>query len=173
MFNFNLFNMKDVVTTIDKTTMVEILKEIQYGQFVHLETLTTVDMYKRNNPYYERVKKYSSKNVRCLPDYKERKEKERRKRMEEDPTYQVKPTWFHHISPCVVKHNNNENLYYMYERFEKLPVKNSYTIEGKLIEREVFGNFVKPKVTKDVDVYVVKIENIKKMSIDGKKYVIK
>ena len=54
---------------IDKDTLVNILQQVEKGEFVNIESVTNVKMKKTNNHYYNSVVKKSSKNVRCLPDY--------------------------------------------------------------------------------------------------------
>jgi len=157
--------MKKSVTKINKETLVQLLSNVEKGEFVNIETLTMVKMNKRNNPYYEKVFKKSSKNVRTLPDYEKRVQNKT-----ENPNFESKPNWFEHVSPCVVKNRKSEEKYFMYESFDKLTVKNEFTHENEVIEKEVFEPFLPTYKERDINVFTVKMDNIKKLSYKGVRY---
>ena len=157
--------MKKSVTKINKETLVQLLSNVEKGEFVNIETLTMVKMNKRNNPYYEKVFKKSSKNVRTLPDYEKRVQNKT-----ENPNFESKPNWFEHISPCVVQNRKTEEKYLMYESFDKLTVKNEFTHENEVIEKEVFEPFLPTYKERDINVFTVKMDNIKKLSYKGVRY---
>jgi hypothetical protein len=157
--------MKNQKQTIDQQTLVDILSQVEKGEFVNIESVTPVKMKKTNNPYYDSVVKRSSKNVRCLPDYEKRVQNKT-----ENPDFQSAPNWFEHISPCVVKHRNNENTYFMYETFEGQSVRNEYIHNGQPIEKEVIQPYLPTYNERDVKVFTIKTDNIKKLSYKGVRY---
>ena len=116
-------------------------------------------MNKRGNPYYNQVVKVSSKNVRCLPDYENRMKKKTN-----NQEFESKPNWFEHISPCVVKHRNNDNTYFMYETFENQSIRNEYIHNGQPIEKEVIQPFLPTYNEREVQVFTMRTDNIKKFS---------
>lgn len=159
--------MKNSVTPqiIDHDTLVEILKTVQHGEFVNIESITPVKMNKGGNPYYQSVVKKSKKNVRTLPDYEKRVQK-----VTQNPEFRSKPSWFHHISPCVVEHNTNDNTYFMYETFENLHVDNEFTYNGEPISKEVLRPYLPEYRERDIDVFTISTLNIRKLSYKGQKY---
>ena len=159
--------MKNSVTPqiIDHDTLVEILKTVEYGEFVNIESVTPVKMRKTGNPYYGSVVKRSKKNVRTLPDYEKRVRK-----VTQNPEFVSKPSWFVHISPCVLKHRDNENTYFMYETFENLHVDNEFTQNGNPISKEVLRPYLPEYKDRDVQVFTVSTRNIKRLSYKGERY---
>ena len=153
------------VQKITHEELVEILKQVQRGEFVNIESITPVKMNKTGNPYYNQVVKVSKKNVRSLPDYENRMKKET-----ENPDFQSKPNWFVHISPCVVKNKKNENTYFMYETFESQSVRNEFIHNGNPIEKEVLTPYLPTYNERNVEVFTVSTINIKKLSYKGQKY---
>lgn len=160
-------NQEAQVITTDE--LVELLKEVKHGEFVHIESLTTVKMNKTGNPYYNAILKRSKKNVRTLPDYEKRMRK-----VTENPDFVSKPNWFEHESPCVVrKKSNPSEKYFMYEMFDEQTVKNTYLHNNKEISKELFEAFMPAYKANDINVKVVSMTNIKRLSYRGNKYVIK
>lgn len=157
--------MKNQIQKIDKSTLVEILSQVEKGEFVNIESITNVKMKKTGNPYYNSVVKRSSKNVRCLPDYEKRVQNKTN-----NPEFESKPNWFQHISPCVVKHRNNDNTYFMYETFEGQSVRNEFIHNGQPIQKEVIQPFLPEYKEREVQVFTIKTDNIKKISYKGVRY---
>ena len=154
-----------VIQTIDKSQLVQILSQVEKGEFVNIESVTPVKMKKTGNPYYNQVVKKSSKNVRCLPDYEKRVQN-----TTENPEFESAPNWFEHISPCVVKHRNNDNTYFMYETFEGQSVRNEFIHNGVVIEKEVIQPYLPTYNERDVQVFTISTDNIKKLSYKGVRY---
>ena len=150
---------------IDKNQLVEILSQVEKGEFVNIESVTPVKMKKTGNPYYSQVVKKSSKNVRCLTDYEKRVQN-----TTENPEFQSKPNWFVHVSPCVVKHRDNDNTYFMYETFEGQSVRNEFFYNGNQIDKEVLTPFLPTYNDRDVQVFTISTDNIKKLSYKGVRY---
>lgn len=153
-----------VIQKIDKSQLVEILSQVEKGEFVNIESVTPVKMRKTGNPYYNSVVKKSNKNVRCLTDYEKRMKKET-----ENPEFQSAPNWFVHISPCVVKHRKNDNTYFMYETFNG-PVRNEFIHNGEVIDKEVLTPYLPTYNERDVEVFTISMDNIKKLSYKGVRY---
>jgi len=153
-------------TKISKDQLTTLLKEVSKGEFVNLETTTIVKMNKKNNPYYNSVFKTSNKNVRCLPDYEKRVQKKT-----DNPNFVSIPNWFSHETDCVVSKNSDPSQkYFMYETFEKVSVRNSYIHNGQEINKEVFSPYLPTYQERDIQVFTINIENIKKVSLKGQRY---
>jgi hypothetical protein len=150
---------------INEGQLVQILSQVEKGEFVNIESIVKVKMNKRGNPYYNQVVKVSSKNVRCLPDYEKRVQKKT-----ENPEFESKPNWFEHISPCVVKHPTTNETYFMYETFEGQSVRNEFIHNGNPIEKEVLTPYLPTYQERDIQVFTIKTENIKKISYKGMRY---
>jgi hypothetical protein len=150
---------------INEGQLVQILTQVEKGEFVNIESIVKVKMNKRGNPYYNQVVKVSSKNVRCLPDYEKRVQKKT-----ENPDFESKPNWFEHISPCVVKHPTTNETYFMYETFEGQSVRNEFIHNGNPIEKEVLTPYLPTYQERDIQVFTIKTENIKKISYKGMRY---
>jgi hypothetical protein len=157
--------MKKQDQTIDHSTLLQILSQVEKGEFVNIESIVKVKMRKTGNPYYDQVVKVSNKNVRCLPDYEKRVQNKT-----ENPDFESKPNWFEHISPCVVKHRNNDNTYFMYETFEGQSVRNEFFHNGQPIEKEVLTPYLPTYNDREVQVFTISTDNIKKLSYKGVRY---
>ena len=155
-----------VTTKISKDRLTTLLKDVSRGQFVNIETTTIVKMNKKNNPYFESVFKTSNKNVRCLPDYENRM-----RNNTNNPEFVTKPNWFTHETDCVVSKNSDPSQkYFMYETFENVGVRNKYIHNGEEIQKEVFSSFLPTYRDRDVQVFTINIDNIKKVSLKGQRY---
>ncbi len=84
--------------------------------------------------------------------------------------FESKPNWFEHISPCVVKHRNNDNTYFMYETFENQSIRNEYIHNGETIEKGVIQPFLPTYNDREVQVFTMRTDNIKKISYKGVRY---
>ena len=153
------------VQKIGVQELVNILTQVEKGEFVNIESVTNVKMNKKNNPYYNQVVKVSSKNVRTLPDYEKRVQNKTN-----NPEFESKPNWFEHISPCVVKHPTTNKVYFMYETFEGQSVRNEYVHNGLQIDKEVLTPYLPTYQERDIQVFTIGMENIKKISYKGMRY---
>jgi len=153
------------VNRIGQEELVNILTQVEKGEFVHIESITPVKMNKKGNPYYNQVVKVSSKNVRCLPDYEKRVQNKT-----ENPEFESKPNWFEHISPCVVQHPTTQEKYFMYETFEGQSVRNEFIHNGEVINKEVLTPYLPTYQDRDIQVFTINIKNITKLSYKGEKY---
>lgn len=155
-----------VTTKISKDQLTTLLMEVTKGEFVNIETTTIVKMNKKGNPYYNQVFKTSNKNVRCLPDYENRM-----RNNTNNPEFVTKPNWFTHETDCVVsKNSDTSQKYFMYETFENVGVRNKYIHNGQEIQKEVFSSFLPTYQDRDVQVFTINIDNIKKVSMKGQRY---
>jgi len=155
-----------VSTKISKDQLTTLLMEVTKGEFVNIETTTIVKMNKKGNPYYNQVFKTSNKNVRCLPDYENRM-----RNNTNNPEFVTKPNWFTHDTDCVVSKNSDPSQkYFMYETFENVGVRNKYIHNGNEINRNVFVDWLTTYQDRDVQVFTINIDNIKKVSMKGQRY---
>ena len=157
--------MKKQNQKITKSELVQILCQVEKGEFVNIESVTNVKMKKTGNPYYNQVVKVSSKNVRCLPDYEKRVQNKTN-----NPEFESKPNWFEHISPCVVKHPTTNKVYFMYETFEGQSVRNEFIHNGQTIDKEVLTPYLPTYNDREVQVFTISTDNIKKLSYKGVRY---
>ena len=58
----------------------------------------------------------------------------------------------------------------MYETFENQSVRNKYIHNGQEIQKEVFSSYLPTYQERDVQVYTINIDNIKKVSLNGQRY---
>ena len=158
--------MEKVTQKIDQQSLINILKDIDKGTFVSIETLTNVRMKKTGNPYFDKLKKYSRKNVRPIPDY----EKRMKKTNEEFVVAENKVG--EHVSPCVLYNEKYGKYYFSYETFDNSHIETKYIDEnGNPIEKEVFQPFLPTyNNDRDVKIFSVGVENIKGISYKGVKY---
>ena len=155
-----------VSTKISKDQLTTLLMEVTKGEFVNIETVTLVTMNKTNNPYFEKVFKVSNKNVRCLPDYEKRVQKKT-----DNSEFVSRPNWFTHETDCVVSKNSDPSQkYFMYETFENKSMRNTYIHNGNEIQKEVFTPFLPTYQERDIQVFTIHIDNIKKVSLKGQRY---
>jgi len=155
-----------VSTKISKDQLTTLLMEVTKGEFVNIETTTIVKMNKKGNPYYNQVFKTSNKNVRCLPDYEKRVQKKT-----DNSEFVSRPNWFTHDTDCVVSKNSDPSQkYFMYETFENQSVRNTYIHNGNEINRNVFVDWLTTYQDRDVQVFTINIDNIKKVSMKGQRY---
>ncbi len=158
--------MNKVTTKISKDQLTTLLKDVTRGQFVNIETTTIVKMNKKNNPYFNSVFKTSNKNVRCLPDYENRM-----RNNTNNPDFVSRPNWFTHETDCVVSKNSDPSQkYFMYETFENVGVRNKYVHNGEEIQKEVFSPYLPTYQERDVQVFTINIDNIRKVSLNGQRY---
>lgn len=153
------------VSKIGVNELVNLLTQVEKGEFVNIKSVTPVKMNKRGNPYYNQVVKVSSKNVRCLPDYEKRVQNKTN-----NPEFESKPNWFEHISPCVVQHPTTQEKYFMYETFEGQSVRNEFVHNGVVIDKEVLTPYLPTYQDRDIQVFTIKMNNIKEVSFRGQRY---
>ena len=88
-----------------------------------------------------------------------------------NPEFVTKPNWFTHETDCVVSKNSDPSQkYFMYETFENVGVRNKYIHNGEEIQKEVFSSFLPTYRDRDVQVFTINIDNIKKVSLKGQRY---
>ena len=114
-----------------------------------------------------RIKRQAvNKNVRCLPDYEKRVQKKTN-----NSEFVSRPNWFTHETDCVVSKNSDPSQkYFMYETFENQSMRNTYIHNGNEINEEVLSPYLPTYQERDIQVFTINIDNIKKVSLKGQRY---
>ncbi len=175
--------MDKVKLTITEKELITILSSIERPTFTNVLMETNVRMNKTNNPYFNQVKKLSSRNYSLGIDYKKRVENNMVKENFENVNYEVsKPSGKHHVgnSKCLLIDDKTESTYYvMLEYFDEIHPQTEYVFEGNSIDKQIFESFLvkvsesnKQQQDNKVSVITPKIESIKEISISGVRYTI-
>lgn len=182
------------IENVNYNELVGVLMNIESGTFVNIEMFTDVRMNKTGNPFFGKVKKYSSCNYLVGNSYQDRVNSNIKKENETDGTGQSfkseKPKGQTHVSKCVlVDDKTGQTHYLMVERFNEIKPQtclmdndfNPY-IKDKMDEtqRELFEQFVEQRKVyeskkqpqeRKVMVLTPKVKNILSITIDKIKYV--
>lgn len=161
--------------TITTTELVEILNSVTKSTFIHLVTETPVRMNKRGNPYHGLVVKRSSRNYLIGNNYEDRKNNNLQKNGEERNFEVSHNRVGEHISKIILFNPNTNKYYLQVEMFENIKPKNEYSLlDGEPIKKELFEPFmVKSNSENDVQFISITVSNIKEISLNGVKYIIK
>jgi len=173
-------NNSETKVLINQTELLRLCNTVDKSTFVHILYVTTVDMNKKSNPYYGTTKVVSG-NFLIGNTYQSRVVTNGVKEGIEADFEAEKPKGKTHISKCVLRSDNEPNVYYlMYEFFDNTNVKVlDYKYNGDSIAKELFEAYIKkaspssrqPQERKVV-VRTLKLTNIKEFSLNGTKYVI-
>ena len=156
---------------------------IPKSDLINVVLSTTPKMNKTGNPYFGGVEKHSSSNYKLLRNYEKRVitngENEGISK-EENPFEVEKPKGKHHVSPCVLQSDKDENVYYLnLEWFEEVKPRSEYFFNGEPIERELLEDFLpkkseNTKQPQDREVFVITplFSSIVSLTIEGTKYVV-
>lgn len=154
------------------------------SQFVNVVMETEPSMNKTGNPFFGRVKKLSSRNYKLLVNYQKRVRKNEEKEGLEPDFVTEKPKGKHHVTPLVLMDDKTESVHYLnLEYFPEIKPKVSYSFDNlPMVEGDI--ELMKTYLTKKyeskkqeqerkVEVVTPKISNIKQITIEGVRYVVK
>ena len=166
------------MTQITQTQLETLLMGVEKSTFVNITMETKVRMNKTNNPFFDKVIKRSSCNYLIGNDYEKRVQSNEKKEGLEGDFESGELKGKKHVSKCVLVDTKTEQTHYlMVERFDEIPPKNEFIFEGNIIEKTLFESYMtkvyesqKQEQEKKVMVITPKIENIKKITLNGEKY---
>ena len=171
------------IVKVTPSEMVELLNTVEKGTFVNVLMDTDVRMNKIGNPLFGKVKKLSSSNYLIGFDYEQRVRNNMKKQGFENPeTFEsYQPKGKVHVSKCVLRSETNPEItYLMMERFKEIKTKTVFHNNGKPLNEtdleimksfqvKVYESTHQPQVKK-VEVLTPKLENIKGITLNGKRY---
>ena len=168
---------------ISQSEVVTILSNYEKKSFTNMVTETIVRMNKTGNPYYNQVKKLSSRNYFINSDYLKRVINEGKKEgiNPEENTFQVEEMkGKKRVKNSVCIDTKTEQTFYLFlELFDEVPPKVEYTFEGNPIDKQLFESYLvkvseskKQPQERKVKVITPKIENIKSFTLEGIKYIV-
>ncbi len=158
-----------------------VLNQVMKSTFTHLLTETPVRMNKTGNPYFGRVTKVSSCNYLIGNEYETRVGVNYGKEGLDPNTFNVEENKVgNHVSKVVLYNEKLNRHYLQVERFDEIKPKVTYLCDGKEIDIETIRPYmIVPKKSdkQEQDRYVsflsFNVENIKEITLNGTKYIIK
>ena len=181
-------NKEQQVVSVTELELLNVFKEIGVNfkpksDLINVVLSTTPKLKKTGNPYFGGVTKHSTSNYKLLQNYQKRVETngENEGIPKEENTFESeKSSGKHHISPCVLQSDTDENVFYLnLEYFEEVRPKSEFFFNGEPIERELLEDFLPKKSEnnkqpQDRKVWVIqpKFESIVSVSMNGVKYVV-
>lgn len=172
--------MKKEVTIIEVTVseLIQVLMTLVVGQFCHIVMCTDVKMNKGGrsgvplNPFFGRVKKLTKGSILVGNSYQKRVGNET-----ENPDFvPEKNNNGEHISTVLVHSENTGNTKLQYEWFEQVQPKSEFILDGENpIEKELFKSYMSTYTPNKygVNFQNVCVQNIKEITINHNKYVVK
>jgi hypothetical protein len=161
-----------VTIEVNTNELVSILKGQMRGTFANFEIHTIPSMNKTNNPFYNRVTKVTKGNILIGGDYQKRVSNETN-----NPNFvPEKCNVGEHIGDgnCVIHNEKLGRDYLQYEWFEEVLPKSEFFFEGNPIEKQLFVDYMTKKTFNKygVNIQSVKIENIKKITMNHTRYIV-
>jgi hypothetical protein len=168
---------------ISQSEVVTILSNYEKKSFINVVSETLVRMNKTGNPYYNQVKKHSSRNYYINSDYVKRVfgNGEKEGISKEENTFEVENMkGKDRVKNSVCIDTKTQSVYYIFlELFDEVPPKVEYTFEGNPIDKHIFESYLvkvseskKQPQERKVKVITPKIENIKSFTLEGVKYIV-
>jgi len=177
--------MNKTLIPITQTELIEVLNGIKNPTFVYIVSETIVKMYKSKtkdgnnepNPYHDKVVKLKKGRFLIGSDYEKRVITNDEKEGGEGNFKSQESKVGKHISKCVL-FNEKKNRYYLsLERFPEVKPKVEYLYEGNTIDKVIFDkwisdtdNYQNQPQEKKVEWTTLMLENIREISVEGKKY---
>jgi len=179
--NINTMSKKNKqVVEITKDELLTILLSVEKPKFTYLVTETNVRMNKTNNPYYDQIKKVTKGKFLIGGDYEIRVINEGKKQGLDTEFHSTENKVGKHLSKCVIFNEEKNQHYLMCEYFTKVPMKTEHYFEGNQIQKTLFENWLVKKSDtsrqpqeRKVNVISYKLDNIKELSLNGNKYIVK
>lgn len=164
---------------INTLQLVELLNKVEKSTIINMVTETTVRMNKTGNKFYNLVKKISNQNVIIGNTY-ENRVNNNLEREDKDRNFEVsKNNVGEHFSKVVLYNENTKKFYLQYERFNEVKPKVFYSFNDNEIDYNLFkdyivksSNYSNQNLDNTVKVMSVTLNNIKELSMFGKKYII-
>ena len=171
------------VVKINRTELINVLRNIKLNTFIGLVTNTEPSMLKTGNPFYDKqtktfsVRKVSQTSYRTS-NYEQRVKNNMIKEGLNPETFVVsKPSGKTHVegSECLLVSDKNPNVFYlMVERFGENKPTVEYLHNGNPIDKMLLNDYLeksyestKQEQDKKVSVITPLVSNIVKMTMDG------
>ena len=169
------------VIEIMNVDLIIMLNKVMKSTFTHLLTETPVRMNKTGNPYFGRVTKVSSCNYLIGNEYETRVGVNYGKEGLDPNTFNVEENKVgQHVSKVVLYNEKHNRHYLQVERFDEIKPKVTYLCDGKEIDIETIRPYMivpkksdKQEQERYVSFLSFNVENIKEITLNGTKYIIK
>lgn len=156
--------------------LVELLSQYRGTKICSLITHTAPRMRKTGNPFYGEILKISAMNGMINFNYAGNVNKQR-ERENKSQDFQSSPSWFTHTNSFLVEHPETGQQYIKF-RLLKNPNSVFYnTRTGQIIDRHQIepylydsSGYESQDLDKPIRTITIKIENIKKLKVDGQEY---
>ena len=185
IIHLNPIIMNKNLIPITQKELIEVLNGIEKPTFVYIVSETIVKMNKGKtkdgdkepNPYHDKVVKLKKGRFLIGSDYEERVITNDKKEGGEGNFKSKESSVGKHISKCVL-YNERLNRYYLsHERFPEVKPKVEYLFEGNTIDKVLFDkwisdtdNYQNQPQERKVEWTTLMFENIREISLKGKKY---
>lgn len=165
---------------VSQSQLLDVLRSIVSSMFVHLVTETKVRMNKKNNPYFDRVRKQSSCTYLVGNSYEDRTTVNNEKEGIDPSQFQVQENKVGiHISTCVLYNEKLNKYYFQVERFDEIRPKVTYVMDGNSIEKTLFesylvqhSNYENQTSDRKVKYISFGLDSIKECTINKVKYIV-
>ena len=131
--------------TINEQELLTLLKGIDKSTFINVVSCTNVRMNKKNNPYFDKVKKVTKSNYLIGNDYETRVQSNEGKEGLEKSFESVECSIGVHVSKCVLFNEKLNTYYLQYELFKESNPTTEFIFDGNHIEKEVFNEYLVKK----------------------------
>ena len=164
------------IINVNVLELVQILSNIEKPTFCNIVTETVPKMRKTNNPFFGRIVKLNETRILIGTNYENRVNNNLSKENKETDFVVSKNNVGEHFSKCVLFNENTQKFYLQYERFDEIKPKTTYLCDGQPIEKSQFdmflqiSNYSNQGLDREVKILSVTVNNIKEMSLNGKKY---
>ena len=182
--------MKNSVTKVTKSEMIEIIKGIEEknpNTFVGVkmrtlfrEVLQKTKDTKEMNPYYKEIFKVSTKTYRLVTDYEKRVKNNLIKEGKDPNSFVVEsPSGKKHISKSLLTDTESESkTYLMIEWFPEIKGTTEYEYRGNSIDKTLFEKWIsdressneKQGLDREVKPITPDLDNVLEISVDGNRY---
>ena len=179
-------NVKEQVM-INQEELISILNMIENPTFTYIVSETIVKLNKDKtregkefNPYYNQVTKLKKGRFLIGSDYEKRVQGNDLKEGGEGTFKSQESKVGVHISKCVLFNEKLNKYYLSHERFPEVKPKSEFIFEGNTIDKMIFdkwisdsGNYENQPQERKVEWTTLTLSNIKEISLNGTKYLIK
>jgi hypothetical protein len=174
--------------TINQMELISILNTIENPTFTYIVSETIVKLNKEKtregikefNPYHNQVVKLRKGRFLIGSEYEKRVITNDLKEGGEGTFKSQESKVGVHISKCVLFNEKLNKYYLSHERFPEVKPKSEYVFEGNTIDKMIFdkwisdsGNYENQPQERKVEWTTLTLSNIKEISLNGTKYLIK
>jgi len=161
---------------MNQEQLLNLLKEVNKPTFIHLKTISKVDMNKKGNPYHDKVIKYTEGNYLIGGNYEDRVNNNIKKEGENEE-FKASPNKIgKHISTSVLYNEKLDRYYLQVEYLTNTVITSKYIYEDEEINKNILEpwlkktNYNNQPQEKKVQYKVYRLDSIVDISINGQKY---